>query len=78
MQGVLCRRGLGLEYPTRRDLRIILRRNKLYLAFIYLLIKGLLKSAYGFRFGFDYCLANFRFMALWIYHGIIGRSGKVV
>ena len=60
-----------------RNMIVILRCNKLYLALFYRTIKNLGRAVFGFRKGLGYGLAHAKFILVGIYHGFIHRLGKV-
>jgi len=73
---IKTKRGLIREYYSIRNLIRILKSNHLYTAFIYQIMKALIKSVYGFRFGFGYGKINFSMVLLGLGDGLINRSGK--
>ena len=66
------------EYYSVRNILLILKNQKLYVAWCYQFIKNMLKCFYGFRFGWRYGVKNFNMVSLGVYHALINKSGKVL
>ncbi len=49
------------DYYSTRSLLYILKQNKLYVAFLFQLIKTIIKMFWGFMYGFEYGFRNFNF-----------------
>lgn len=67
---------LWREYYSTRNLLSILKRNGLYFGYLYFLSKSMAKGLYGFRYGWDFGVSNFKFVYTGILHSIIGKMGK--
>lgn len=63
-------------YSTRNNLTLLIK-NRYFIALSYQLIKNVLKSLYGFRFGPAYGFTNFKYIHFGIIHAFIGKLGKV-
>jgi GT2 family glycosyltransferase len=64
---------LTRQYYSTRNLLLILKKNKLYKAYAYQLIKNTAKLFYGFKYGIDYGKRNFAFVLRGICDGITNR-----
>jgi len=68
---------LKRQYYSIRNLLVILKREKLYSAYVYTICKGLIKSLFGFRYGWRYGSVNFRMLFWGIVDSIRGSMNKV-
>jgi GT2 family glycosyltransferase len=68
---------LTRQYYSTRNLLLILKKNKLYKAYVYQLIKNTAKLFYGFKYGLDYGKRNFAFVLHGICDGITNRFGNL-
>lgn len=68
-------------YYSTRNLLEIYRKNHFFSAFLFLLIKSVLKMGLGFRYGSDYGRKGFRAQVMALYdffNGKFGRKGNLV
>lgn len=65
-------------YGLRNLIQILLKKEKSVVGFIYLLVRAIIKSFYGFRFGFSYGFMNLDFLWAGMADGIMGRTGMTV
>lgn len=69
---------LWREYYSTRNLLTILKRNKLYVGYLYFLLKSIAKSLYGFSYGGDFGRLNFIMINKGVFHSILNKTGKQV
>jgi GT2 family glycosyltransferase len=67
---------LHRQYYSTRNLLLILKRNGLYIPFLYQIVKAIGKLIYGFRFGLVYGKVNFKMISRGLFDGIINRRGR--
>lgn len=67
---------LWRQYYSSRNMLKVLAKNGLWLALFVNIVRTILKSFYGFRFGWKFGLSNFRVQILALGHFLIGKSGK--
>lgn len=65
-------------YGMRALIKIITRDRPNIWAFLRFSLKCLLKILYGFKFGFNYGIVNFKFIALGYFHGLINKMGLTI
>jgi GT2 family glycosyltransferase len=65
------------QYYSVRNMVLILRNNRLYMALFYNILKNILKMGYAFRFGWGYGKKNYIMTSLGLYHGVMNQAGKV-
>jgi hypothetical protein len=68
---------LWRQYYSTRNLLIILSRNRLYGAYVYQVMKALVKALYGFRYGWKYGAFNYRMVVMGLIDVNRGKSGRV-
>jgi len=66
---------LKRQYYSLRNLLIILKREQLYPAYVFNLLKGLGKSLWGFRYGWEYGMKNFLYLVQGIRDSWLVRLG---
>lgn len=67
---------LWRDYYSGRNLLFIYFTNSYYSAFAVLLLKRILKSFAGWKFGWSYGLKNFKIQSRALFHFFIGAYGK--
>lgn len=68
---------LRRQYYSMRNLLVILKRERLYIAYVYTIGKGMLKSLLGFCYGWKYGSTNFSMVFWGIVHSVNGTMNKV-
>jgi GT2 family glycosyltransferase len=68
---------LRRQYYSMRNLLVILRKERLYIAYVYTISKGMIKSLVGFRYGWKYGSINFSMMFWGIVDSMNGTMNKV-
>ena len=68
---------LKRQYYSTRNLLSILWENSMYTGFFFQLFTALVKSLYGFRYGWQYGSINARYLLSGIFDFMAGRLGKV-
>ena len=69
-------RKLWRQYYSTRNMLIILRTNGFWIAVIFILFRTVIKSVYGFRFGWTYGRKHFRIQFLAMSHFLSNRLGS--
>ena len=64
------------DYYSIRNSLIILKKNKLFLAFFITIMRSVFKIASGFRYGISYGIANARVILYAIIHFLLGKRGN--
>ena len=70
---------LWREYYTLRNLiHILIKKERNWVGVFRLWLKGIVKSIYGFRFGFGYGWRNLQYLHLGFWHGFTGKLGHTI
>lgn len=64
------------QYYSTRNLLLILKENGFRVAYLYQLVKNLVKSIYGFRYGLSYGIQNANMILIGIFHSITNQFGE--
>ena len=67
---------MNREYYSVRNKLFILRKHRLYTAWLYQLIKELLKLGYGYRYGIRYGTEQFKAISVAMFDSLTGRLGQ--
>ncbi|HYC84124.1 MAG TPA: glycosyltransferase [Chryseosolibacter sp.] len=64
------------EYYGKRNLIYIYKKHRMFAALLNLVLKTVVKSLAGFRYGFRFGALNMRMMLTSLMHGLVSRMGK--
>jgi GT2 family glycosyltransferase len=69
---------LWREYYSTRNMLYILHQHKSTKAVFTTILRSLLKSIAGFKFGFTYGITNAKYLLLGIFHFLKGKTGSLI